>query len=29
MPAKGTYGIKMKADLGEKPIVDEFAFVLK
>ena len=29
MPAKGTYGIKMKADLGEKPIVDEFAIVLK
>ncbi len=29
MPVKGTYGIKMKADLGEKTLVDEFSFALK
>jgi hypothetical protein len=29
LPAKGTYGIKMKVDLGQKSIVDEFTFLLK
>ncbi len=28
MPVKGTYRIKMKADLGEKTIGDEFTFAL-